>query len=123
MHFAIETKDGVHIGNLNFHEMSAEDSKARLGITIGDKAYWSKGYGTDAILTLLRFGFDTMNLHRIDLTVEEENERARACYRKCGMVEEAHLREERFSRGAYRDRLVMGILRDEFYALHGAAAD
>ena len=117
--FAIDTKDGVHIGNINFHEMSAENRTARLGIVIGDKAYWSKGYGTDAMLALLRFGFDEMNLHRIDLTVDEPNERARACYRKCGMVEEARLRLERYARGAYYDQFVMGILRDEFYARHG----
>ncbi|HEY7802484.1 MAG TPA: GNAT family protein [Dehalococcoidia bacterium] len=119
VHFGIETKDGTHIGNIAFHETSAEDRRARLGITIGEKAYWSKGYGTDAMLTLFRFGFDEMNLHRIDLTVDAANERARACYRKCGMVEEARLRQERYARGEYSDTLVMGILRDEFHALHG----
>jgi RimJ/RimL family protein N-acetyltransferase len=117
--FAIDTKDGVHIGNIDFHFVSPENRSARLGIMIGDKAYWSRGYGTDAMLTLLRFGFDEMNLHRIDLTVDEENERARACYRKCGMVEEVRLRQERYGRGAYHDQLVMGILRDEFYGLWG----
>ncbi|HEX5480195.1 MAG TPA: GNAT family protein [Dehalococcoidia bacterium] len=121
--FAIDTKDGVHIGNINFHETSAENRWARLGIVIGDKAYWSKGYGTDAMLTLLRFGFEEMNLHRVDLLVAEENERARACYRKCGMVEEARLRQDRYTRGAYYDQIVMGILREEFYALHGRSAE
>jgi len=119
--FAIDTKDGVHIGNIDFHGASPENRSARLGIIIGDKAYWSRGYGTDAMLTLLRFGFDEMNLHRIDLLVDDDNERARACYRKCGMVEEARLRQERFARGAYHDQIVMAILREEFYALHGRA--
>ncbi len=117
--FAIDTKDGEHIGNINFHEMSPEHRKARLGVVIGDKAYWSKGYGTDAMLTFLRFAFDEMNFHRIDLTVDAENPRAIACYRKCGFVEEARMRQVRFMHGAYGDGLVMGILRNEFYALHG----
>jgi RimJ/RimL family protein N-acetyltransferase len=117
--FAIETKDGEHIGNISFHEMSVERRKARLGIVIGDKAYWSKGYGTDSMLTFLRFAFDEMNLHRIDLTVDDDNLRGIACYRKCGFVQEARMRQVRFTRGAYRDQFVMGILRDEFYALHG----
>lgn len=120
--FAIETKDGEHIGNINFLEMSAEQRKARLGVAIGEKSYWSKGYGTDAMLTFLRFAFDEMNLHRIDLTVIAENTRAIACYRKCGFVQEVCMRRAIFSRGAYRDHLVMGVLRDEFYALHGASA-
>ncbi len=119
VNFAIETKDGVHIGSVGFHDVSPEDRKARLGIMIGEKDYWSKGYGTDAMLTLLRFAFEEMNLYRVDLTVDEDNERAIACYRKCGFVEEARLRQERYLRGAYRDQLVMGILRDEFYARHG----
>jgi RimJ/RimL family protein N-acetyltransferase len=121
--FAIDTKDGVHIGNISFHEVRPEDRKARLGIMIGDKGYWSKGYGADAIVTLLRFAFGEMNLHRVDLTVDAENARAIACYRKCGFVEEARLREERYRDGSYRDQLIMGILRGEFEAKHALATD
>lgn len=117
--YAIETKDGVHLGGVGFHYVNPENRKATLGITIGDKRYWSKGYGTDAMLTLLRFGFDEMNLHRIDLSVDEDNARAIACYRKCGFVEEGRLRHHRYAHGGYRDQLWMGLLRDEFHALHG----
>jgi [ribosomal protein S5]-alanine N-acetyltransferase len=117
--FAIDTKDGTQIGNINFHETSAEQRKARLGVVIGEKAHWSKGYGTDAMRTFLRFAFDEMNLHRVDLTVDADNGRAIACYRKCGFVEEVRMRQARFVRGAFCDQFVMGILRDEFHALHG----
>lgn len=117
--FAIETKDGQHIGNISFHEMSAEQRKARLGVVIGEQSHWSKGYGTDAMLTFLRFAFDEMNLHRVDLTVDADNPRAIACYRKCGFVEEVRMRQARYTRGQYGDQLVMGVLRDEFYALRG----
>jgi RimJ/RimL family protein N-acetyltransferase len=117
--YAIETKDGVHIGSVGFHYVNPENRKATLGIMIGDKAYWSKGYGTDAMLTLLRFGFDEMNLHRIDLSVDADNARAIACYRKCGFIEEGRLRDQRYSRGANHDQLWMGLLRQEFHALHG----
>ncbi len=85
---------------------------------IGDKSYWSRGYGTDAIVTLLRFGFDEVNLHRVALEVNEDNARAIACYRKCGFVEEGRLRDHRFRRGEYRDTLIMGVLAGEFRALH-----
>lgn len=122
VNFAIETRDGRHIGSVGFHFVSPENRKATLGIMIGDKQFWSKGYGTDAMLTLLRFGFDEMNLHRIDLSVDADNARAIACYRKCGLVEEGRMRDHRYGRGAYRDQLWMGILRDEFHALHGPPA-
>ncbi len=116
---AIETKDGVHIGNLGLHDVNAEDHKASLGIMIGDKEYWANGYGTDAIVTLLRFGFGEMNLNRIWLHTFDFNERAQACYRKCGFTEEGRLRQHYYSMGRYWDVVVMAVLRPEFDALHG----
>ena len=118
---AIETKDGVHIGNMGLHRISPEDRNAELGIMIGDKSYWSNGYGTDAVITLLRLAFEQMNLHRVDLGVFEFNERATACYRKCGFVEEGRRREGYFQDGRYWDVVRMSVLRREFEALHGAA--
>jgi RimJ/RimL family protein N-acetyltransferase len=118
--FAIDAKDGTHIGGINFHVVRPENRNARLGIMIGDKSRWSQGYGTDAMLTLLRFGFEEMNLHRIDLTVDAENARAIACYRKCGFIEEGRMRECRYQQGTYGDQLVMSVLRDEFYERWGA---
>ena len=117
---AIETKDGVHIGNVNLQPIAPEDRNAGLGILIGNKDYWSNGYGTDAIVTLLRFAFDEMNLNRVWLHTFEFNERAYACYRKCGFQEEGRLREHYYGEGRYWDSIVMGVLRDEFYAMHGS---
>ena len=117
---AIEArKDGVHIGNLDLHQVRPEDRKAGLGIMIGEKEYWSNGYGTDAIITLLRFAFGEMNLHRVWLHVFEFNDRGIACYRKCGFQEEGRLREHYYAEGRYWDSIVMGILRNEFESLHG----
>ncbi|MBF6599987.1 MAG: GNAT family N-acetyltransferase [Dehalococcoidia bacterium] len=61
--FAIETKDGRHIGNCGLDALP-EDRKATLDIIIGERDLWSRGYGTDAVTTLLRFAFDEMNLTR-----------------------------------------------------------
>ncbi len=118
VHFAIETKDGAFIGNLGFHVVSAEDRNAHLGMMIGEKEHWSRGYGTDALKTLLRFAFGEMNLHRVDLTVDASNDRGIACYRKCGFVEEGRLRDARYQHGRYSDQLTMGLLREEFAAIN-----
>ena len=117
---AIETKDGVHIGNVDLHQTNLEDRKAGLGIMLGEKDYWAKGYGTDAIDTLLKFAFHEMNLNRVWLHVFEFNERAMVCYQKCGFKEEGRLRQHYYQEGRYWDSVVMGILRDEFDALHSA---
>jgi RimJ/RimL family protein N-acetyltransferase len=111
---AIETKDGVHIGNIGLHEGSPEHRTANLGIMIGEKDYWSKGYGADAIRTVLRLAFEQMNLHRVELGTFDFNDRAQACYRKCGFVEEGRRREDRYIDGQYHDLIIMGILRREW---------
>ena len=116
---AVETKDGVHIGNCGLHDGQPENRRASLGIMIGDKDYWSNGYGTDAIITLLRFGFHEMNLNRVWLHTYDFNERAIACYKKCGFVVEGTLRENSYREGRYINTITMGILRSEFEALHG----
>jgi RimJ/RimL family protein N-acetyltransferase len=84
----IDTLEGRHIGITNLDGIDRENRSAELGIMIGEKDCWSRGYGTDAILTLLRFAFHEINLNRVWLDVNEENGRAVACYSKCGFVEE-----------------------------------
>jgi RimJ/RimL family protein N-acetyltransferase len=121
--FAIETRDGRQIGNVGLHEGRPDDRCCSLGISIGDKGYWSQGYGADAIVTLLRFAFGEMGLNRVWLRVFEENERAIACYEKCGFQTEGRLRQHRYQDGRYQDTLVMSMLRSEFEALHGRAPD
>ncbi len=118
---AIETKDGAHIGNIDLIDVQPEDRKAGLGVMIGDKDYWSNGYGTDAVITILRFAFGEMNLNRVWLHAFDFNERAQASYRKCGFQEEGRLREHYYTEGKYFDSVVMSVLRDEFDALHGIA--
>lgn len=113
---AIETKDGVHIGSCGLHGASPENRMADLGIMVGEKAYWSKGYGTDAVATLVRFGFEEMNLNRIALDVYDFNERAQASYRKSGFVEEGRMRDAHYADGVYCDVVVMGLLREEWTA-------
>ncbi|MBM3133548.1 MAG: GNAT family N-acetyltransferase [Chloroflexi bacterium] len=84
--FAIETHEGKHIGNCvcyNFHNLYKE---AELGIVIGDREYWGKGFGSDAVVTLARFIFDELEVKRICLHTLTWNIRAQRCFEKCGFV-------------------------------------
>jgi RimJ/RimL family protein N-acetyltransferase len=90
-----------------------ENREAILGIAIGDRSYWDGGYGTDAMRVLCRFGFDMMNLHRIQLDVYEGNERAIHVYEKVGFQVEGRRREAMFKYGRYQDVIVMGLLSGE----------
>jgi diamine N-acetyltransferase len=114
--FAIETEDGAHIGNIGLEDFDWKNRHAELGIVIGEKEYWSQGYGSDAIRALLGFAFGEMNLHRVQLQAHDSNARAIRCYEKCGFKHEGRQREALFQNGRYHDTLIMGILREEFVA-------
>ncbi len=110
-----QTPEGwLHIGSAGFHEIDWHHRHAEFGIAVGEKRFWSQGYGTDATQTLVGFGFGELNLERIFLRVFADNARAVRCYEKVGFKHEGRLRRDRFHNGQYGDTLIMGILREEW---------
>ncbi|WP_246249029.1 GNAT family N-acetyltransferase [Chelativorans alearense] len=104
---------GRFIGHVRLHGFSQQDKRAALAIGIDDPSRLGKGYGTEAIMLVLAYAFDS-GLHRISLRVLSSNARALACYRKCGFVEEGREREAAFVNGAWQDDVIMGLLDREF---------
>ena len=100
------------IGMCDLMKIELTTRTATLGIWLG-RPWWGEGYGTDAVRTLCRFGFDHMNLHRITLQVNADNEKAIRAYERVGFRHEGRLREEAFVHGARMDDLVMGLLTGE----------
>lgn len=113
----VETATDTHIGNVNLTAMHQVNRSAEFSIFIGDKSYWSVGYGPIATLQMLRHGFDDLNLHRIYLTLLQENERAYRMYRRLGFREEGRQRQSVFKNGCYYDVIEMALLQDEFKIL------
>lgn len=111
--FAIEA-GGALIGICGLHNISEIDRTAELGITIGDKDYWGKGYGRDTVRVLLDYAFRLRNFRKVFLRVWGNNERGIRSYRACGFVEEGRLRAHVWSAGQYVDLVFMGVLRDEW---------
>jgi diamine N-acetyltransferase len=102
------------IGSLAFNQIDWRNRAAEFGIMIGDKTYWNRGYGTEAVRLLVNHGFTTLNLNRIFLRVYENNPRAIRAYEKAGFVHEGRLRQAEFRDGKYIDVLMMSVLKDEF---------
>jgi diamine N-acetyltransferase len=102
------------IGSLAFNEIDWRNRAAEFGIMIGDKNYWNRGYGTEAVRLLVNHGFTTLNLNRIFLRVFENNPRAIRAYEKAGFIHEGRLRQAEFRDGKYIDILMMSLLKDEF---------
>ncbi len=81
---AVETLEGVHIGNIMYYDLNMQNRQAELGIMIVDKYYWSIGYGTDTVNTLLRHLFTILELDRVYLHTLSWNYRAQASFAKSG---------------------------------------
>jgi RimJ/RimL family protein N-acetyltransferase len=95
--FAVETLDGKHIGNCVYYNIDKAKGEAELGIMIGDRAYWDKGYGTDAVTTLVGYIFRQTSLNRIYLKTLESNQRAQRCFQKCGFIPYGKLSRDGYS--------------------------
>ena len=95
--FAIETRDGKHIGNCGYYGIDETKGEAELGIVIGNRDYWDKGYGTDAVATLVNHIFRQTNLRRIYLKTLDWNERSQKCFKKCGFILNGRLVKDGFS--------------------------
>ncbi|MFO8010694.1 MAG: GNAT family N-acetyltransferase [Dehalococcoidia bacterium] len=84
--FAIETMEGEHIGNCTCYNIDMHAQEAELGIMIGDRSYWGKGYGSDAVKTLIRYILRELGLRRISLHTLTWNVRAQECFERCGFT-------------------------------------
>lgn len=113
--FVIEV-DGKVIGEIGLHHCHRRDGSTQFGVAIFDPDYLGKGYGADAIETLLRWAFQIQNWRRVWLQTLSVNERAIRSYRRLGFVEEGRLREQVFFDGRYLDLVQMGMLRGEWEA-------
>ncbi|AGL15089.1 GNAT family N-acetyltransferase [Actinoplanes sp. N902-109] len=112
--FGIETRaEGVLIGLVVLRDAEPETGCAELDIYLGEKEYWGKGYGTDAVRAACRYGFAKMRLHKVSLRVVAANERAQRAYEKVGFVVEGRLRSVFRRDGLWYDKLTMGLLEGE----------
>jgi len=112
---AIITEEGKHIGWIDLKNIDKLNKHAELGIAIGDKSYWGKGYGLSAMNEMLQWGFKQLELNKIWLRVEIDNEKAIKSYKEMGYVEEGILRQDRLRNGEFVDRLRMSILKHEYF--------
>ena len=110
----VRIEDDVLIGNVVLAEVDNISRTAALGIFIGEAKYRSNGYGAEAIRLVLDYGFSTLNLHNVELSLQADNERGFACYQKVGFKECGRRREATFKDGKYIDVISMDILEDEF---------
>ncbi len=102
------------IGFAGISGISLINRSGEYFILIGNKACWSNGYGTEVTKLLVEYGFATLNLHRIALTVSDLNRAGVKAYERAGFTREGVLRQACYRDGQYHDKIVMSILRPEW---------
>jgi RimJ/RimL family protein N-acetyltransferase len=104
------------IGDVGLGGLSWNHGDAYLGIGIGEREFWGKGYGSDAMKIMLAYAFTELNLRRVTLNVYEYNQRAIGSYEKAGFQHEGRVRQYLNREGRRWDLVYMGILREEWLA-------
>jgi RimJ/RimL family protein N-acetyltransferase len=113
--FGIRTLEGDRlVGYTGLEGDISPHGEAFVGIGIGERDFWGKGYGTDAMNVILRFAFQELNLRRVSLDTFEYNPRAIRSYEKVGFVHEGRARDFLYREGRRWDLIFMGILREEW---------
>lgn len=107
------------IGAISLEQISWSGKRAELRVFIGPEECRGRGYGTDAVGSILRIAFDEMGLNEVYLRVKRTNLRAIACYRKCGFRVSGRLSAGRHRVSGAEDLLLMTVSRERFERIAG----
>jgi len=111
----IDIETDTLIGSTGLAKIDTINQSAEIGIFIGDKSFWNKGYGQEALSLLIDYAYKRLNLHNIYLSVYSFNKRAVACYEKIGFKKIGEKREAVVRNLEYYNIIYMDILPKEFY--------
>lgn len=121
LNFRLRTlQDDTLIGFVALFRIEWQHGVATLAIGIGEPAYRGRGYGSDALRLILGYAFNELNLHRVGLDVIAYNTPAIRAYERAGFRREGLVRASVLRDGVRHDRIMMGILREEWQELRQA---
>lgn len=121
--FAVEEQSlSRAIGMVRLSIASPEHRQGNIGFSF-DGALRGRGYASEAMREVLRFGFGDLELHRITALADVENARSHAVLQKLGFRQEGRLRQNFNMRGEWRDSDLFALLRSEWPAPDAAATD
>ncbi|NOZ62173.1 MAG: GNAT family N-acetyltransferase [Calditrichaeota bacterium] len=113
--FMIVTKDRhITVGQTAFFRIDYISRAAVFYLAILDAKFWGSGFGAETTKLMVDYAFQTLNLNRIQLHVNEKNTPAIKIYQRVGFQKEGVLRQAMFKNNRYFDFWVMGILREEW---------
>lgn len=118
LRFMIETPEDGTVGLATLTDIDWKNRKASHGIKLATRKTRTKGIGTDAVMAIMRYAFDELQLNRLDGSILDYNNISKGLYcKKCGWVVEGTYRKYIFKNGKYHDLLIVGILNEEYQRL------
>ena len=109
----IEKASGKHIGNIKIGHIHPVHRHADVGIIIGDKASWGKGYATESLRLVAGYARESLKLHKLTAGIYANNIGSIQAFLKAGFVVEGRFSRHWFCDGEYVDGLQMGLLLEE----------
>ncbi|WP_238906677.1 GNAT family protein [Clostridium sp. YIM B02506] len=107
-------QDNKIVGEVVINEVDRNNRCGNIRVLINRKEDFSKGYGTEAMILALNYGFGMFNLHRIELEAYPFNNRAIHVYEKIGFKREGLRRDGAYYNHKYYDMITMSFLENEF---------
>lgn len=111
--FIVET-EGKSIGLATLTSIDWKNRKACHGIKLFSDNIKGKGYGTDTVMTIMKYAFEELQLNRLYGSILEYNTASRRLYEKCGWKEEGIERKSIFKNNQYHDEIVLGVLKEDY---------
>ena len=105
--------DSRHIGNIKLGPVNADHHHAAIGILLGERDCWGKGYATEAIALLSDYAFEILGLHKLIAGYYESNAASGGAFSKVGFIEEGHLKQHCRSDGGWQDSVMMALINDQ----------
>jgi RimJ/RimL family protein N-acetyltransferase len=102
---------GEHVGNIKLGPIDRHHRVGDVGLLVGAKAHWGRGFATEAIAGLTRWAVETLGLHKLTAGCYDVNEGSRRAFLKAGWIEEGRLREQYQSEGKRADRILLAYIR------------
>lgn len=117
--FAIIAKEEQkHIGNVKLHRINQIHRFGEISIIIGDKFFWGRGYGADALKTMVKYSFEKLELHKLIANVYSINKASIRAFEKAGFKKEGVLKQHCLSENKYIDIVMLGIINEIYSESH-----
>lgn len=109
----LKENPSVFVGYLGHYRIDIENYRSEIGYMILPE-FEGKGYATEAVKTIVKYGFEAINLHSIEAVIDPENFASERVLQRCGFVKEAHILENEYYNGKFWDSVIYSLLKRNF---------